>query len=90
MGIEINIPPSLQPLAGDVPQVLVTGRTVAICLRELVGKHPALKSRLFSARGRLLNGINVFINNEDARPGALARRVRDGDKIHIFFPVQGG
>jgi len=90
MSIEINIPPVLQALAGDVRQINVTGSTVGECLEELVKQYPRLKPRLFNQRGKLPNGINIFINGENAYPETLARRVKEGDKVHISYIVLGG
>ena len=90
MSIEINLPPSLQPLAGDAKQVQVSGRTVGDCLKELVRRYPPLRKKLFSARGKLLNSINIFINSGAAPSGVLSGPVKDGDIIHIFIPVLGG
>jgi molybdopterin converting factor small subunit len=90
MTIEINIPPVLQALAGDARKIGVAGSTVGECLKALVKKYPDVKSRLFNKRGRLNNGINIFVNGENAYPEPLAKAVREGDKIHIAFIVLGG
>lgn len=90
MAIEINIPPVLQALAGDVKQIETTGSTVGECLNALAKKYPQMKSRLLNKQGKLVNGINIFVNGENAYPEPLARPVRDGDNIHIAFIVLGG
>jgi molybdopterin converting factor small subunit len=90
MSVEINIPPVLQALAGDVKQIDVTGKTVGECLKELVKQYPRLKSRLFNRQGKLSNGINIFINGENAYPEPLSRIVHEGDKVHISYIVLGG
>jgi molybdopterin converting factor small subunit len=90
MSVEINIPPVLQALVGDIKQIDVTGRTVGECLEELVKQYPQLKSRLFKKKNELANGINIFVNGENAYPKPLAKPVGDGDKIYIAFIVLGG
>jgi molybdopterin converting factor small subunit len=90
VSVEINIPPVLQALAGDVRQINVTGSTVGECLEELVKQYPRLKPRLFNRRGKLPNGINIFVNGENTYPETLARRVKEGDKVHISYIVLGG
>lgn len=90
MSIEVNIPPFLQPLADNARLVNVHGRTVAECLEELVKQHPRLRSKIFSRKGELLKGLNIFINGETAYPGALARPVHDGDRLHVTYIVMGG
>lgn len=90
MAIEINLPPVLQALVGDIRQIDVTGRTVGECLAELVKQYPRLKSRLLKKNNRLPNGINIFINGENTYPEPLAKRVHEGDKVYISYIVLGG
>jgi len=90
MAIEINLPPVLQTLVGDIKQIDVTGRTVGECLEELVKQYPGLKSRLLKKNNRLPNGINIFINGENIYPEPLAKRVHEGDKVYISYFVLGG
>ena len=90
MSVEINIPPVLQAMVGDIEQIDVTGRTVGECLEELVKQYPRLKSRLFNKNHKLPNGINIFVNGENAYPEPLAKKVREGDKIYISYIVLGG
>ena len=90
MGIEINIPPFMQHLAGGVKTAEVEGKTVAECLSALAEQYPKLKPRLFSPRGGLPHGLNLFINGESAFPGELSRPVKDGDRIHIAYVMVGG
>ena len=90
MSVEINLPPVLQALAGDVRQIDVTGSTVGECLQGLVQQYPRLKSRIFNKKNRLPNGINIFVNGENAYPEPLAKQVREGDKVYISYIVLGG
>jgi molybdopterin converting factor small subunit len=90
MSVEIVIPPSLQPLAGEAKSISVSSDTVGACLEELAGQYPGLRSRIFTRKGKLLKGLNIFINREAAFPGELARPVYDGDKLFISFIVMGG
>jgi molybdopterin converting factor small subunit len=90
MTVEINIPPAFQALADGVKQVDVSCNTVGECLEELVKQHPALKEKIFTGKGKLPKGMNIFINGASAFPGPLARPVRDGDKVHVAYIVLGG
>lgn len=90
MTIEIILPPSLQALAGDVKNIEAAGATVGECLDELVRRYPSLRSRLFTGDGKLAGGINIYINGERVSSGALTRRVRDGDKVHLAYLIFGG
>ena len=90
MSVEINLPPVLQAMAGDIKQIDVTGGTVGECLEALVKQYPKLKPRLFNKKNKLPHGINIFVNRENAYPEPLAKAVHEGDKIHIAFIVLGG
>ena len=90
MSVAVHIPPSLQALAGDVSEITVAGDTVGRCLRELVRLYPQLRGRLFTAKGKLLKGINIFVNGANVFPDPLARLVSGGDKIHVAYTVLGG
>lgn len=90
MSIEISLPPSLQPLTGGAKQVDVSGSTIGECLGAMIERYPRMKARLFTRGGKILKGLNVYINGENASPGALVRPVRDGDKIHLAYLIFGG
>jgi len=90
MPIEITLPPLLQPLAGDLNYVKVTGGTVGECLDNLVNKYPGIKPKLFNRNGKLLNGISIFLNRENIIKDPIEKTVKEGDKIHISFVVLGG
>ena len=90
MSVAVHIPPSLQALAGDTGEIAVAGDTVGACLRELVRLHPPLRGKLFTAKGRLLKGINIFVNRVNVFPDALRTPVSDGDVVHVAYTVLGG
>ena len=90
MAIEINLPPVMQALVNGVNRIDVSSGTVGECFREMVNKYPQFKPKLFTQRGKLRNGIQIFINREDAYPEPLSRPVRDGDKIYLSHIISGG
>ena len=90
MSVAVHIPPSFQALVGDISEVAVSGDTVGACLRELVRLYPPLRSKLFSVKGHLLKGINIFVNKANVFPEALITPVTDGDVIHVAYTVLGG
>jgi len=75
---------------GDVNQIDVTGRTVGECLDDLVKQYPGLKSKLFNKDHNVANGVNIFVNAENAYPEPMKKPVKNGDKIYISFIVLGG
>jgi molybdopterin converting factor small subunit len=90
MNVEIIVPPVLQALVDGIKQIDVIGSTVGECLEEVVKQYPPLKKKLFSKNNRLPNGINIFVNGENAYPEPLKKLVKPGDKIHISYIVLGG
>jgi molybdopterin converting factor small subunit len=90
MSVEINLPPVLQAMVDDVRQIDVAGGTVGECLQSLVQKYPQLKSKLFNRKNGLPNGINIFVNGENAYPQPLSKKVKEGDKVYISYIVLGG
>ena len=90
MNVEIYIPPVLQAIVNGVNRIDVSGSTIGECFREMIKKYPQFKPKLFTRGGKLRNGIQIFINREDAYPEPLSRPVRDGDKIYLSHIVLGG
>jgi molybdopterin converting factor small subunit len=90
MSIEVHLPPFFQQLAGGVRTVNISGSTAAECLEGIAAEYPRLKERIFDKRGKLMSGLNVFVNGENVLPGELARPVKDGDTIHLASLVFGG
>jgi molybdopterin converting factor small subunit len=90
MSVEINIPPAFQAIVGGIRHIDVTGSTVGECLDALLKKHPELKPRVFSRQGKLLKGLNIYINGEAVYRNPLAKPVRDGDTIHLAYIGFGG
>ncbi len=90
MSVAVHIPPSLQVLTGDVDEIIVTGATVGDCLRELVRLYPLLRGKLFTAKGKLLKGINIFVNRTNVFPDTLTTPVSAGDVVHVAYTVLGG
>jgi molybdopterin converting factor small subunit len=70
--------------------VEVSGRTVGDCLEDLVQQYPGMKEGLFDKKGKLLNVVEVYVNNESAYPEELAKSVKNGDEIQIILMLAGG
>jgi len=70
--------------------VEVEGHTVGDCLDNLVGQYPGMEKALFDKKGNLLRVIEIYINSKSAYPDELARKVKDGDKVHITLLLAGG
>ena len=90
MTIKANIHPVLQHFTDDRDSVEVKGTTVGECLSDLIRQYPGIERGLFNKHGKLLNYVDIYVNEEDAYPEELAKPVKDGDELHIIFLVGGG
>ena len=73
-----------------IEMVKVEGETVGDCLDHLIEQYPGMREGLFDKKGKLLNVVEVYVNNESAYPEELAKPVRDGDEIHLILMLAGG
>jgi len=79
MSVRINLHPNLYQYTGDRQ-----------CLRDLVKQFPELKKGLFSKDGKLLNYVDIYVNQESSYPEELAKPVKDGDELYIAFMIARG
>jgi len=86
----IRIHQGLRHLTGDQPTVDVNGATVGECLKEIVSRFPAMESKLFDKKGKLLNYIEIYVNAKTSYPEELAMPVKDGDELTIILMIAGG
>jgi len=90
MSVTINLHPNLLQFTNDQAIVEVNGNTVGQCLDDLVKQFPQIKSWLFDKTGKLLNYIEIYVNQESSYPEELAKPVKDGDELHITLIIAGG
>ena len=90
MGVKVHVHKTHRQFTDGLEMVEVEGKTVRDCLDRLVEQFPALKEILFDKKGRLLNIMEVYVNMESAYPEELAKKVKDGDEIHITMMLAGG
>jgi molybdopterin converting factor small subunit len=90
MSIEIFVPPIFQRFTHDVTLIDSSGKTVSQCLDNLVERFPPLKAMLFGEDKSIQEGLNIYLNGENAYPGGMNKLLKDGDKIHIFEVLIGG
>ena len=90
MGVKVNIHKTHRTYTDGLEVVEVAGRTVGDCLKDLVKQYPGMKEGLFDKKGKLLNVVEVYVNNESAYPEELAKSVKNGDEIQIILMLAGG
>ena len=90
MSVRVKMHPILIRSTGDQTVAEVQGSTVGQCLDDLVKQFPQIKSRLFDKTGKLLNYVDIYVNQESAYPEELAKPVKDGDELQITIIIAGG
>jgi molybdopterin converting factor small subunit len=90
VSVKVNIHKTHRSYTDGLEVVEVKGRTVGDCLKDLVQQYPSMKQGLFDKKGKLLNVVEVYVNNESAYPEELAKSVKDGDEIQLILMLAGG
>jgi molybdopterin synthase sulfur carrier subunit len=90
MGLKVNIHRSLRHLTNGQAKVEVTGSTVGQCLDDLVQQFPGINPKLFDKKGRLLNYVDIYVNQESSYPEELSKPVKEGDELSITLIIGGG
>jgi molybdopterin converting factor small subunit len=90
MGAKIHIHLTLRRFTKGEQTVMVEGKTVGECVKDLIRKYPDIQASLLDKRGQLLRIIEVYVNGESAYPNELAKPIKDGDNIHLTLMLAGG
>ena len=90
MSINVNIHRTHRQFTDGLDSVKVEGNSVGACLDDLVRQFPDMGNALFDKKGKLLNAIEIYINQKSAYPDELVKPVKDGDDIHITLMLAGG
>ena len=90
MSVTINLHPNLHHFTDGQAVAEVNGSTVGQCLADLVKQFPQIRQGLFGKDGKLLNYVDIYVNQESAYPEELAKPVKDGDELHITLIIAGG
>ncbi len=86
----IKIPPVLRPSVGGEREVQAPGESVDEVLRSLADQHPATRTQLFSADGKLNRYVNVYLNDEDVRVLQGLETVVGGADVLVILPAMAG
>ncbi len=90
MPVNVHIHTTHRQFTNGLEAVAVEGRTVGECLNQLTRQFPGMEKALFVNRGRLLNNIEVLLNQVSAYPDELVKPVKDGDEIYLIVMLAGG
>ena len=90
MSVKVHIHKTHRQFTNGLEIVETQGNTVGECLKDLVRQHPAMGNNVFAKNGKLSSLLEIYVNAESAYPDELAKRVKDGDAIHITLMLSGG
>ncbi len=89
--IVVELPAALQPLAGGVSEVTLSGEKVGDILQSLMDTHQAVGQRVLSRGGELRAHVHVFIDEDDVRHLDGLDTAIDGYRRLVIVPsVAGG
>ena len=90
MSINISIHRTHRQFTDGLDSVEVQGNNVGDCLEDLIRQFPDMRNALFDKKGKLLNAVEIYINQKSAYPDEMVKPVKDGDDIHITLMLAGG
>jgi len=90
MSVNVHIHTTHRQYTNGLKVVAVEGRTVGECLNHLTRQFPGMGKALFVNKGKLLNNIEVLLNQVSAYPDELVKPVKDSDEIHLIVMLAGG
>ena len=90
MSAKVHLHLTLRQHTNGQEVVEAEGATVGECLKDVIKSFPGLESALFDRRGKLNNVVEIYLNMQSAYPDELAKRVKDGDQIHVTLMLAGG
>ncbi len=90
MGIKVVVHQTHRIHTDGLEMVEVEGTVVGECLDNLVERFPGIRNVLFDQNDKLLNYVEIYLNQESTYPEELAKPVKDGDEIHIIVMLAGG
>ena len=90
MSINVSIHRTHRQFTDGLDTVEVQGNSVGDCLDDLIRQFPGMARALFDKKGKLLNAVEIYINQKSAYPDELVKPVKEGDDIHITVMLAGG
>ena len=90
MAVTVHVHTTHTQFTDGLDAVATEGKTVRECLNQLVTQFPGMEKALFASKDKLLNTVEIYVNNASAYPDELSKAVDDGDNIHLFVMLAGG
>jgi len=91
MPVGVYIPTPFRRHTGGQARVEVEASSVGELLREVVRLFPDLGRHIFDGEGKLLEYLNVYVNEEEIRTlEGLHTPLQEGDEVAIVPAMAGG
>jgi len=90
MAVKVHIHATHRQFTNGLKIVAAEGNTVGECLEQVIKQFPGMEKALFGKKDKLLNFVEVYVNNSSAHPNELGKPVKDGDEIHLVIMLAGG
>jgi molybdopterin converting factor small subunit len=90
MPVKVHIHITHRQFTNGLDVVAAEGTTVGECLNHLIRQYPGMEKALFAKKDKLLNVVEVFVNQAPAYPNELTKPVKDGDEINLLIMLAGG
>lgn len=90
MSVKVHVHKTHRQYTNGEMAIDVEGTTVGECLKNVGKKYPQMMKHIFTSKGKLNSLFEIYVNAQSAYPDELAKRVKDGDEIHITLLLSGG
>jgi molybdopterin converting factor small subunit len=90
MSVKVHIHTTHRQFTNGLEVVALEGNTVGECLSQLIKQFPGMEKALFAKKDKLLNNVEIYLNQSSAYPNELVKPVKDGDEIHLVIMLAGG
>ncbi len=90
MAVKVQNHATHRQFTNGLKVLAVEGNTVGECLEQVIKQFPGMEKALFAKKDKLLNFVEVYVNNSSSHPNELSKPVKDGDEIHLVIMLAGG
>jgi len=90
VSVKVHVHKTHRQYTNNEAAIEMEGKTVGECLQGVGKKYPEMRKLIFTSRGKLNPLFEIYVNAESAYPEELAKRVKDGDEIHLTLLLSGG
>jgi molybdopterin converting factor small subunit len=89
MSVKVNLTPYFRDVVAKT-DVQADGNTIRELIEDIDRKHPGFKKECIDDHGKVHEFIEIYINQKNAYPDELNRKVQDKDEVAILTVIGGG